>query len=72
MITLQTRFPIPIHEGSSAIWHLTDILDWMQVQGDYVLEQTVVDVAKIAKQVNLSKELRFLVTRINQNVRDHV
>jgi predicted DNA-binding transcriptional regulator AlpA len=72
MITHQSRFPAPVHEGSAAIWHLADILDWMQVKGGYVLEQTVVDVAKIAKQVNLSKESRFLIPRINRDVMDLV
>lgn len=72
MVNHPTRFPIPVHEGSAAIWHLADILDWLQAKGGYILEQAVVDVARIAKQINLSKESRVLVPRIDHDVRDLV
>jgi hypothetical protein len=72
MITHQARFPTPVHEGSASIWHLADILDWMQVKGGYILEQAVVDVAKMAKQINLTKESRFLLPSIKHDLQDLV
>lgn len=72
MLAHPTRFPIPVHEGSAAIWHLADILDWLQDRGGYILEQAVIDVAKTAKQINLSKESRLLVPRIDREVRNLV
>lgn len=72
MITHQERFPTPVHEGSASIWHLADILDWMQSKGGYILEQTVVDVAKMAKQINLSRQSRSLTPRIQHDLQNLV
>ena len=44
----------------------------MQVKGGYILEQAVVDVAKMAKQINLSKESRFLIPSIKHDLQDLV
>lgn len=53
-------FPVPVHEGSTSIWHLTDILGWLQHRGHYRLAQHVVDIAEVTMQVNLAKEARRL------------
>jgi len=28
-------FPAPVHEGSASIWHLADILSWLQARGSH-------------------------------------
>ncbi|AMP15407.1 helix-turn-helix transcriptional regulator [Collimonas pratensis] len=48
-------FPVPIHDGNVAIWHLADVFAWLAWKGGYQLEQTMVAVARAAKQVNLAK-----------------
>ncbi|MFT3819598.1 MAG: DNA-binding protein [Rubrivivax sp.] len=53
-------FPAPVHEGSASIWHLADILAWLQAKGNYALDQGVLDVAQVALQVNVAKEGRRL------------
>lgn len=59
MITHQSRFPPPIHEGSSSIWHLADILDWLQTKGGYDLDQKIIDVAHAANKINEFKNSNF-------------
>jgi len=56
MLAHPTSFPVPVHEGSSSIWHLAEVMCWMQSRGTYTLAQNVLDVACIAMQVNISKE----------------
>jgi predicted DNA-binding transcriptional regulator AlpA/predicted nucleotidyltransferase len=56
MTNHSTTFPIPLHEGSVSIWHLADILDWLQAKGGYLLEQSVIDVAHVTKKINASKK----------------
>lgn len=56
MLSHASSFPAPIHEGSSSIWHLADVLGWMQVRGGYSIAATVLEVAQVAMQVNLAKE----------------
>lgn len=60
MLTNAATFPAPIHEGTTSIWHLADILAWMQIRGTYALAQNLVDVSTMAMHVNAAKEQRRL------------
>lgn len=60
MLAHPGSFPTPVHEGSASIWHLADVLTWLQARGNYSLTRDVLDVAQEALQVNVAKEgLRF-------------
>jgi len=61
MITNADSFPAPIHEGAASIWHLSDILTWMQSRGIYTLAQSLIDISQTAMRVNVSKEQRRLI-----------
>jgi len=60
MLAHQGSFPAPVHEGSASIWHLADVLTWLQAKGSYSLARDVLDVACVALQVNVAKEGRRL------------
>ncbi len=60
MLTHPGSFPAPVHEGSASIWHLADVLTWLQAKGSYSLARDVLDVACVALQVNVAKEGRRL------------
>ncbi len=54
-------FPTPVHEGSSALWHLADVLQWMAARGSaYPIAAGTAEVAAAAKQVNLASRARQL------------
>ena len=69
MASNATSFPPPVHGGSAAVWHLSDVLVWLDGRGAYQLEQAVVDVAHTAMQVNLAKQALALAPRIRREVR---
>lgn len=69
MIAHAATFPPPVHEGSAAVWHLADVLAWLQAKGSYQLEPALVDVAVTAMQVNLAKEVRQVAPRLRREVR---
>jgi len=56
MLAHPGSFPAPVHEGSASIWHLADVLAWLQAKGSYSLAKDVLDVARVALQVNVAKE----------------
>ncbi len=60
MLAHPGSFPTPVHEGSASIWHLADVLAWLQTKGSYSLTNDVLDVARVALQVNVAKEGRRL------------
>ena len=60
MLAHPGSFPVPVHEGTASIWHLADVLTWLQAKGSYSLTKDVLDVARAALQVNAAKEGRRL------------
>ncbi len=60
MLAHPGSFPAPVHEGSASIWHLVDVLAWLQAKGNYSLAMDVLEVAWVALQVNVAKEGRRL------------
>ncbi|MCO7572062.1 DNA-binding protein [Pseudomonas chlororaphis] len=49
-------FPLAIHEGSTSLWHLAEVLSWLDSKGGYPLKHPVIEVARVAQQVNTAKE----------------
>lgn len=48
-------FPTPIHEGSTSLWHLADVLAWLQAKGSYTIGQETLDLARVAMAINVSR-----------------
>ena len=55
MLSHMYSFPAPIHEGSTSLWHLADVLIWLQARGTYAIGQDSVDLARVALSVNVSR-----------------
>ena len=60
MLVNAGSFPAPVHEGSASIWHLADVLSWLQAKGGYQVALDILAVARVALQVNVAKEGRRL------------
>jgi len=57
MLTHRSTFPVPVHEGSTAIWHLTDVLSWFQSYQNRRLDSTIAEVAAISMHLNIARQL---------------
>jgi len=58
MLNHAGSFPLAVHEGSASLWHLAEVLSWLDARGGYTLEQPVIEVARAAQHVNTVKESR--------------
>ncbi|MCO4101306.1 helix-turn-helix transcriptional regulator [Gemmatimonas sp.] len=56
--------PVPVHAGVSSLWHLADVLPWLQQLVGYQYPAAVVEVARVAEQINIRKE----AARVDHNV----
>ena len=56
MINNMVSFPVPIHEGKTALWHLSSILSWVKESNRYQIDELLLDVAKANMQLNIAKE----------------
>lgn len=56
MLSHPDTFPLPVHDGTTSIWHLADVLAWLQARGGYALAGGLLEIARIALEVNVAKE----------------
>ena len=57
MVASGGAFPPPVHEGKSALWHLSSVLLWLKERRSYQVADDVLEVASINMQLNIAKEL---------------
>ncbi|WDH21684.1 helix-turn-helix transcriptional regulator [Pseudomonas chlororaphis] len=62
MLNHAGSFPLAIHEGSASLWHLAEVLSWLEARGGYLLQHPVIEVARVAQSVNVAKEARRVGT----------
>ncbi|MGF6417195.1 putative DNA-binding transcriptional regulator AlpA [Stenotrophomonas sp. AN71] len=60
MLANPQSFPSPVHEGTTSIWHLADILGWLQARGSGKVTSEMAELAAAALQLNLAREGRRL------------
>ena len=65
-------FPPPMHEGSAAIWHLSEVLSWLQAKGPYRVQPATAEVAAATMQVNLGKAVGQMTPRVRREIRSFV
>lgn len=55
-LLLSTRKPgpIPVHEGASAVWHLSPVLKWLRDERSYTVEQELIELAEATMTVNIT------------------
>ena len=63
------NFPPPVHDGSTAIWHLADILEWLQAKLAYQMNPLTLDIARATKQVNLVKQAEQISPSVAKQLR---
>jgi hypothetical protein len=68
MVNHAGSFPSPVHDGSTALWRLAPVLEWLISRG-YTIEQRLLDVARMAMQVNLVKDLQHLDRPVENRIR---
>lgn len=56
MLAHPTDFPAPVHEGTLAIWHLAEVLDWLQARGRYQIKPELLETATMTLELNLARD----------------
>jgi len=66
------QFPLPVHEGKPAIWHLAQVLAWLRERDIYRIDDAMLDIAYVNMHCNLLKQERNLDRSISRSLRDIV
>lgn len=60
MVTNIQTFPVAVHDGKTALWHLATVLAWLAEKQDRRVDPALLDVARTTMTVNIAKEARQL------------
>ncbi|WP_407352124.1 hypothetical protein [Luteimonas sp. R10] len=60
MISNFSTFPVTVHEGKPALWHLSTILTWLNEQQKRPVDVALLEVARANTTLNIAKETRKL------------
>lgn len=69
MTSHATTFPAPVHDGTTALWHLASVLEWLNTRDGYAIDKHLLDIARVAMQINLAKELQLLSQPVEKRIR---
>lgn len=54
----QSTFPSPIHEGSTSIWHLANVLAWFKEKEHCRIESNLLEVSVANMKLNLARQIQ--------------
>lgn len=60
MLSNMSTFPVAIHEGKPALWHLATILTWLHEQQKRPVDGLLLEIARTNMTLNIAKETRKL------------
>lgn len=60
--------PVPLHEGSSTVWHLAPVLEWLRDEKSYPIQDELLDVATTNMQLNAASVRVDVLPRIQHEV----
>ncbi len=58
--------PTPVHSGTTVIWHLANVLDWLKSKGSFKIEDRLIEMSFATMKVNVEKEVAS-VKRVARN-----
>lgn len=56
LMMINHTFPTPVHAGKSSIWHLANILHWLEIKQNRFISPSIKEMAMVNMQVNIAKE----------------
>lgn len=69
MMSHAGTFPAPVHDGSTALWHLATVLEWLNTRNGYTIDRDLLEIGRTAMHINLAKELHRLDRPIEKRIR---
>lgn len=55
-----SQAPMPVHSGTTVIWHLAKVLDWLKHGGRFNIEERLVEVSLVNMKINIEREAAYV------------
>ena len=66
------KFPLPVHDGRPAIWHLSTVLDWFVNEKGRDLDGSLLEVSRVNMQCNIVKATAGLDDGVSDQLKELV
>lgn len=66
MLSNAPQFPAPVHEGSTALWHLADVLVWLREARQRDIDPLVLEVARFCKRLNITRHFKLMFSELDR------
>lgn len=63
------NFPLPVHDGKPAIWHLSTVLEWFTSVKGRELDGSLLEVCRINMQCNLVKDAAGIDAKVSARLK---
>jgi len=67
-----SRFPLPVHDGRPAIWHLSTVLDWFVNEKGRELDGLLLEISRVNMQCNVVKAAAGLDGGVSEQLKELV
>lgn len=68
----ENLFPTPMHEGNPSLWHLADVLVWLQQNKDYPTDEAMLETAQVNLSLNILNRVEKLSDKQQEKFRELV
>jgi hypothetical protein len=64
----EPKSPLPVYEGTPSIWHLAEILLWLKEDKTYLIDDSLLEIAKINMDFNIARSWQKVRPDLQENI----
>ena len=64
----ESKSPLPVYEGTPSIWHLAEILIWLKEEKTYLIDDSLLEIAKTNMDFNIARSWQKVEPDIQENI----
>jgi hypothetical protein len=68
-IKSNSKFPIPVYEGTHSIWHLAEILIWLREDRTHSIDDALLDVAQTNMNINIATSWQKILPDTQESIK---
>ncbi len=68
IVKSEPRSPLPVYEGTPSIWHLAEILIWLREDKTYLIDDSLLEIAKTNMDFNIARSWQKVEPDLQANI----
>lgn len=69
ILSSKSKSPLPVYEGIPSIWHLFDILIWLQQSQSYAIDQSLLEISSVNMSFNIARNWQKIEPGLQENIK---